>query len=185
MNKTSIRMAGGAAAALSITATYTDARSQVAFASNSVPATYCENSACEPVTLGISSGDSFVVHRWGNHREEIRIANIDAPSPQARCMGERVSGERASVGLRQTLTGSTFTMARLSTDSRGSIALVSIDRRDLGHKLVLLHLVWPWEPRHRSWCGSLLQAPAHAGRRLHELQQSIHKSARNQVTSRK
>jgi endonuclease YncB( thermonuclease family) len=152
MNKASIQIAGAAAALFAITASYTDAQSQLGFASNNVPATYCENSACEPVMLQISSGDSFIVHRWGNHREEIRIANIDAPSLQARCIGERASGERATVGLRQSLAGSTFTMARLSTDSGGSIALVSIDRRDLGHQLVLRNLVWPWEPRHRSWC---------------------------------
>ncbi|WP_234711764.1 thermonuclease family protein [Rhizobium rhizogenes] len=119
----------------------------------SVHATYCENSACEPVTLRISSGDSFVMHRWGDHREQVRIANIDAPDEHARCFGERTSAERAADRLSQLLNRSTFTMARIDTDQRGnSIAFVSISRRDLGHQLVRERLVWPWEPRHRSWC---------------------------------
>ncbi|WEO70158.1 thermonuclease family protein [Rhizobium rhizogenes] len=130
-----------------------DARGQVANVSFSVHATYCENSACEPVTLWVSSGDSFVMHRWGNHREQISIANIDAPDGRARCIGERISAEQATDRLSQLLDGSSFTIARINTDHRGnSVAFVSINRRDLGHQLVRERLVWPWEPRHRSWC---------------------------------
>ncbi|MCJ9719995.1 thermonuclease family protein [Agrobacterium sp. SHOUNA12C] len=93
------------------------------------------------------------MHRWGNHREQIRIANIDAPDGHARCFGERTSAQRATDRLSHLLNTSTFTMARISTDHRGSsIAFVSINRRDLGHQLVREWLVWPWEPRHRSWC---------------------------------
>ncbi|OCJ02487.1 hypothetical protein A6U85_30430 [Agrobacterium sp. 13-626] len=119
----------------------------------SVHATYCENSACEPVTLQISGGDSFVIYRWGNHRQPIRIANIDAPDGRARCMGEKERAMLAADRLGQLLNGSTFTMARVSTDRRGSsLAFVSVDRWDLGHVLIRARLVWPWEPRHRSWC---------------------------------
>ncbi|MGO4566931.1 thermonuclease family protein [Rhizobium sp. 2YAF20] len=119
----------------------------------SVHATYCENSTCEPVTLQISAGDNFIISKWGNHRETIRIVNIDAPNHRARCVGERESAERATVRLGQLLTGSTFTTARVSTDRRGnSIAFVSINRRDLGHQLAREQLVWPWEPKHRPWC---------------------------------
>ncbi|NTG30114.1 nuclease [Agrobacterium rhizogenes] len=130
-----------------------DARGRAANVSFSVRATFCENSACEPVTLRISSGDSFVMHRWGNHREQVRIANIDAPDGNARCIGERTSAERATDRLGHLLNGSAFTIARINMDRRGnSIAFVSINRRDLGHQLVRERLVWPWEPRHRSWC---------------------------------
>jgi endonuclease YncB( thermonuclease family) len=125
----------------------------VADVSFSVPATYCENSACEPVTLRISIGDRFVIHRWGNHREQIRIANIDAPDGHARCFGEQASAQRATDRLSQLLNTSTFTLARISADHHGnSIAFVSISRRDLGHQLMRERLVWPWKPRHRSWC---------------------------------
>ncbi|NEJ25449.1 nuclease [Rhizobium leguminosarum] len=131
----------------------TDARSPTAIVSISVHATYCENSACEPVTLQISNGDSFVVNRWGNHRETIRIANIDAPNDRARCIGEKDSAERATVRLGQLLSGSTFTMARVGTDRHSnSMAFVSVDRHDLGHELVRERLTWPWEPKHRFWC---------------------------------
>lgn len=130
-----------------------DAQGRVANVSFSVHATYCENSACEPVTLRISSGDSFVMHRWGNHREQIRIANIDAPDGRARCLGERTNAQRATDRLGQLLNGSTFTIARINTDHRGnSIVFVSSNRGDLGHQLVRERLVWPWEQRHRSWC---------------------------------
>ncbi|CAN7718569.1 thermonuclease family protein [Rhizobium rhizogenes] len=119
----------------------------------SVHATYCENSACEPVTLQISGGDSFVIYRWGNHREPVRIANIDAPDGRARCMDEKERARLAADRLGQFLNGSTFTMARVGTERRGSsIAFVSVDRRDLGHELIRERVVWPSEPRHRSWC---------------------------------
>ncbi|KAA6474505.1 thermonuclease family protein [Agrobacterium sp. SHOUNA12C] len=139
-------------ALLSITVTTpVDAQGGVANVSFSVNATYCENSACEPVTLRISSGDSLVMQRWGNHREQIRIANIDAPDGRARCIGERTSAEQATERLSQLLDGSSFTIARINTDHRGnSVAFVSINRRDVGHQLVRERLVWPWEPRHRS-----------------------------------
>jgi endonuclease YncB( thermonuclease family) len=155
MKKFRTQMAGAAVATLlSIAVTWrADAQSPTAYVSFSVHATYCENSACEPVTLQISNGDSFIVNRWGNHREAIRIANIDAPDGRTRCVGERESAERATVRLGQLLTGSTFTMARVGTDRRGnSIAFVSVDRRDLGHELVRERRALPWEPRYRSWC---------------------------------
>ncbi|OCJ22192.1 hypothetical protein A6U88_30305 [Agrobacterium sp. B131/95] len=119
----------------------------------SVHATYCENSACEPVTLQIASGDSFVIYRWGNHREPVRIANIDAPDGRAQCVRERERALLAADRLGQLLNWSTFTMARVGTDRRGnSLSFVSVDRRDLGHELTRQRVVWPWEPRHRSWC---------------------------------
>jgi endonuclease YncB( thermonuclease family) len=154
MNKFRTQTGAAVATLLSIAVpSPADARSPTAFVSFSVHATYCDNSACEPVTLQISSGDSFIVNRWGDHRERVRIANIDAPNPRARCIGEKESAERATVRLGQLLSGSTFTMARVGTDRRGnSIAFVSINRRDLGHQLVREQLVWPWEPKHRSWC---------------------------------
>ncbi|NTI52819.1 thermonuclease family protein [Agrobacterium rhizogenes] len=130
-----------------------DARGQVANVSFSVHATYCENSACEPVTLRISSGDSFVMHRWGDHREQVRIANIDAPDGRARCIRERERALLAAGRLGQFLNGSTFTIARVNTDRGGnSIAFVSVDRRDLGYMLIRERVAWLWEPKHRSWC---------------------------------
>lgn len=119
----------------------------------SVHATLCENSACEPVTLQILRGDRFVMYRWGNHREDIRIANIDAPDGQARCPGEQTSARRAADRLGQKLNGSAFTLARIDADRGGNtLAFVSIDHRDLGHELIRKGVVLPWEPKHRSWC---------------------------------
>ncbi|NTF97877.1 thermonuclease family protein [Rhizobium rhizogenes] len=130
-----------------------DAGARSAIIQAGVHATYCENSACEPVALKIVSGDSFVIYRWGNHREPVRIANIDAPDGRARCMGEKERARLAADRLGQLLNGSTFTMARVGTDRRGnSLSFVSADRRDLGHELIRQRVVWPWEPRHRSWC---------------------------------
>nr|WP_200997133.1 nuclease [Rhizobium rhizogenes]QCL10181.1 putative nuclease [Rhizobium rhizogenes] len=115
----------------------------------SVHATYCQNSACEPVTLQIASGDSFVIYRWGNHRESVHIANIDAPDGRARCMRERERALLAADRLGQLLKGSIFTMARIGTDRHGnSLAFVSVDRQDLGYLLIRERVVRPWEPRH-------------------------------------
>ena len=128
------------------------ATSGIEVVSRSVNATFCENSACEPVSLRIPTGDSFILYRWGDHREPVRIANIDAPLTQANCIGERSSAQRAVDWLAQYLNRATFTMARLHADQSGTIAFVSINNRDLGHMLSRDHVVWPWEPRHRSWC---------------------------------
>lgn len=118
-----------------------------------VHATYCENRACEPVTLQISSGERFVMYRWGNHREEVRIANIDAPDENARCPREKENAQRATDRLGQLLNGSIVTLARIDVDLRGnSLAFVSVDSRDLGHQLISEHLALPREPKHRSRC---------------------------------
>lgn len=128
------------------------AASEIEVVSRSVHATFCENSACEPVSLRIRTGDSFIMDRWGDHREAVRIANIDAPLTQANCIGERSSAQRAVDRLAQYLDRATLTMARLHTDQSGTIAFVSVNNRDLGHMLARDRVVRPWEPRHRSWC---------------------------------
>lgn len=120
--------------------------------SRSVNATFCENSACEPASLRIPTGDSFIMYRWGDHREPVRIANIDAPLINAKCIREQASAQLAIDRLAQYLNQATFTMARLHTDRSGTIAFVSINKRDLGHMLSRDGVVWPWEPRHRSRC---------------------------------
>ncbi|WP_349963419.1 nuclease [Rhizobium sp. ZPR3] len=126
--------------------------SHIDVVSRSVSATFCENSACEPVSLRIPTGDSFIMYRWGDHREPVRIANIDAPLINAKCIREQASAQLAIDRLAQYLYQATFTMARLYTDRSGTIAFVSANRWDLGHMLSRDRVVWPWEPRHRSWC---------------------------------
>ncbi|OEC93634.1 hypothetical protein A9Z06_09330 [Rhizobium sp. YK2] len=120
--------------------------------SRSVNATFCENKACEPVSVRIRTGDTFIMYRWGDHREPVRIANIDAPHTHANCIGERVNAQRAVDRLARYLNRATFTMARLHTDQAGTIAFVSINNRDLGDILSRDRVVRPWEPRHHSWC---------------------------------
>ena len=122
MSKSRTQMAGAAVATLlSIAVTApadTDARSAVI--RFSVHANYCQNSACEPVTLEILGGDSFGINRSGNHREPVRIANIDAQNSRARRM--RGSGRTllAADRLGKVLNDSTFMMARVGTDRRGN-----------------------------------------------------------------
>jgi hypothetical protein len=125
---------------------------RIEVASRSVNATFCENSACEAATLRIPTGDSFIMYRWGDHREPVRIANIDAPLINAKCLGEQTRAQLAVDRLAQDLNQATFTMARLHSDRSGTIAFVSVNKRDLGHMLSRDRVVWPWEPRHRSWC---------------------------------
>ena len=116
-------------------------------------ATFCDNAACEPVTVTIANGQTFVIHRWGNHREQVKIANIATPTGKAKCAAERDLGRRAMSRLSQLLDGATLTMARISQDgSSPTIAMVSVNGRDVGNTLIRERLAFPAEPRSRSWC---------------------------------
>lgn len=148
-------LAGAAASALVAWAVIspTSAASRSADIGLIFRAIYCDNSACEPVTLQVQSGDRFVMSRWGDHHERIRIANIDAPDCRARCLSGRASAQQARARLAELLYGSRFTTARIDTDRRGNtVAMVTVNRRDVGHALIRERLVWPMEKRHHSWC---------------------------------
>lgn len=118
-----------------------------------VPARYCHNTACEPVTLRIWSGDSFVMDRLGRHHESITIANIEAASAASSCPAEAISADDAKRQLSSLLRNQTFFLARVAgeKDSR-SAAFVTVNRRDIGKRMIDLRQARPWEGNRRPWC---------------------------------
>lgn len=118
-----------------------------------VTARYCEDKTCEPVTLRIWSGDTFVMDRLGPHEERIRIANIDAPDVVPRCPTEAALAQEAKNQLRSILSGSTFALARVSGEKdRASFAFVNVNGRDVGKKMMDQRHARPLERPARPWC---------------------------------
>ncbi len=118
-----------------------------------VSARYCENTACESVTLGIWRGDSFVMHRLGPHEERIRIANIDAADVVARCPAESAIAQEAKLQLMSILNGSTFVLARVSGEKdHASTAFVTANGKDVGKRMMNNHHARALEQPPQPWC---------------------------------
>ncbi len=118
-----------------------------------VRARYCEDTACEPVTLRIWSGDTFSMDRLGQHHELVTIANIDAADVHAPCAAEVVAAQSAKRQLVALFEGRTFVLARVAgrKDAR-SIAFVTAGGRDLGKMMMDSHQARPYETPPRPWC---------------------------------
>lgn len=118
-----------------------------------VSARYCEDTACEPVTLRIWSGDTFIMDRLGPHYERIRIANIDAAKVIARCATEATIAQDAKLQLMAILSTSTFVLARVADGKDGaSTAFVTANGRDVGKSMMDRHLASSHEHSRRTWC---------------------------------
>ncbi|MNE62700.1 hypothetical protein D3C80_1579970 [compost metagenome] len=118
-----------------------------------VSARYCEDMACEPVTLRIWSGDTFIMDRLGPHQEHVRIANIDAADVIARCPAEAAVAQDAKLQLMAILSNSTFVLARVTGEKdRASNAFVTANGRDVGKSMMDLHLASPQESSRRTRC---------------------------------
>lgn len=118
-----------------------------------VSARYCEDTACEPVTLRIWSGDTFVMDRLGQHHESIRIANIEAANVLAGCPTESTIAQGAKLQLMSVLQNSTFVLARVSGQKdRQSAAFVTANGRDVGKTMMDRHHARPFETPRRPWC---------------------------------
>jgi endonuclease YncB( thermonuclease family) len=118
-----------------------------------VSARYCEDTACEPVTLRILSGDTFVMDRLGQHHEVVTIANIQAPSVHARCNAEADAAQSAKRQLTTLLENRTFVLARVAgrKDAR-SMAFVTVAGRDVGKMMMDRQSALPFEAPPRPWC---------------------------------
>ena len=118
-----------------------------------VTARYCEDTACEPVSLRILSGDTFVMDRLGQHHEVFTIANIQAPDVHARCNSEAQAAQSAKHQLTTLLKNRAFVLARVAgrQDAR-SIAFVTVAGRDVGKMMMDRHSALPFETPPRPWC---------------------------------
>lgn len=117
-----------------------------------VSARYCEDSACERVTLRIWSGDTFIMDRLGPHQERIRIANIDAADVIASCATEATVAQDAKLQLMAILANSSIVLARVSVSERVSMAFVTANGRDVGKSMMDRRYARPFEQPARSWC---------------------------------
>ena len=96
----------------------------------------------------IVDGDTF----WWKG-EKIRIADIDAPEKDASCAFERRLARHATEGLVRLLQ-QPFKITRTGKDRFGrTLALVSVDGRDVGATLVDAGLARPWTGHKEHWCG--------------------------------
>lgn len=101
----------------------------------------------------IEDGDAFRAATG----ERIRIAAIDAPETmrdRARCALEIVRGRAARAQLRDLIEWQRVALTPTGRSYNRTVALVSVDGRDIGTEMVRLGVARPW-PRHRpkpDWC---------------------------------
>lgn len=118
-----------------------------------VSARYCEETVCEPVTLWIWSGDTFVMDRLGRHREHIRIANIETANVAAVCPAEAAAAQEAKLRLMSLLQNKALALARVSGEKDNqSAAFVTVSGHDIGKTMMDLHDARPYETPRRPWC---------------------------------
>lgn len=92
--------------------------------------------------LRVIDGDTFVYLG-----ETIRIADIDTPElNRFDCEREKLMGREARGALKALLaTGKIKLARREKKDQYGrTVAFVTVDRRDIGRKLVQIGLAQPW-----------------------------------------
>lgn len=100
-------------------------------------------------------GDTFEIEG-----ETVRISNIDTPElpPRSRCLAEQRLAVAAKAALGDVLEmewGSAPVLQRNGRDRYGrTLALVSINGRDVGEEMVRLGVAEPWGGRRASWCST-------------------------------
>lgn len=106
---------------------------------------------CQPTNLRIWDGDTF---RVGSFRgESVRILNIDAPEIEGRCRYETNLAQDSKHRLAELLAGQRVQIHRQSKDRYGrTLAVNSVNGRDLGDQLVGEGLARTWNGRREPWC---------------------------------
>lgn len=108
-------------------------------------------------TVTVTDGDTLTVGG-----ERIRIANIDTPEIQrSQCDAERRLGLVAKRRLAQLVGEGGITIKRgdpatgRQTDRHGrTLALISVNGRDVGRVLIAEGLAREWAGRREPWCAS-------------------------------
>ncbi|UXN66076.1 thermonuclease family protein (plasmid) [Phyllobacterium sp. A18/5-2] len=96
---------------------------------------------------------------WLN-REKIRLANIDTPEISgAKCESELARGLEANTALNRLLDGKELRITRGYPKTRRMIdrygrtlALVSVNGKDVGETLIERNLARRWTGRRQPWC---------------------------------
>ena len=107
--------------------------------------------AIPPAEIRVIDGDTF---RAG--REIIRIENIDAPESgnRARCTAENYLSQLATEKLRELLSRGSVQIERHGLDPfKRTLALASVNGRDVGQQMIEYRLAVAWVGRRHDWCG--------------------------------
>ncbi len=108
---------------------------------------------------GSGSNENCVVDGeifWLNG-EQIRIANIDAPQLDGRCLSETARAREARATLQQLLDNQPIELRGKGRDAFGRVlAEVHIPNGDVGRKMVRFNVAASWKGREEpvsTWCG--------------------------------
>jgi len=113
------------------------------------PMPYCDGSPNENCVV---DGEIF----WLNG-EQIRVANVDAPQLDGRCLSETARAREARATLQQLLDNQPIELRGKGRDAFGRVlAEVHIPGGDVGRKLVRFNVAASWKGREEpvsTWCG--------------------------------
>ncbi|WP_370320116.1 thermonuclease family protein [Oricola sp.] len=113
------------------------------------PMPFCGSGANENCVV---DGEIF----WLNG-EEIRIANIDAPQLEGRCLSETARAREARATLQQLLDNQPIELRGKGRDAFGRVlAEVHTSEGDVGRKMVRFNVAATWKGREEpvsTWCG--------------------------------
>ena len=113
------------------------------------PMPYCGSGPHENCVV---DGEIF----WLNG-EQIRIANVDAPQLDGRCLSETARAREARATLQQLLDNQPIELRGKGRDAFGRVlAKVRIPDGDVGRKLVRFNVAATWKGREEpvsTWCG--------------------------------
>jgi len=113
------------------------------------PMPFCGNGPHENCVV---DGEIF----WLNG-EQIRIANIDAPQLDGRCLSETARAREARATLQQLLDNQPIELRGKGRDAFGRVlAEVRVSDSDVGRKMVRFNVATTWKGREEpvsTWCG--------------------------------
>lgn len=113
------------------------------------PMPYCDGGVNENCVV---DGEIF----WLNG-EQIRVANVDAPQLEGRCLSETARAREARATLQQLLDNQPIELRGKGRDAFGRVlAEVHVPAGDVGRQLVRFNVAASWKGREEpvsTWCG--------------------------------
>ncbi|MCK7615934.1 thermonuclease family protein [Roseibium sediminicola] len=109
-------------------------------------------SVCQPETLRIWDGDSFLIGLQSGS-EKVRVENIDTPEIDGKCSAERRMAVSAKKRFAAIVANQKVQVLRSGQDKYGrTLAHVLVNGSDVGQQLVAEGLARPWAGRREPWC---------------------------------
>lgn len=111
---------------------------------------------CSGTTIATCVVDGDTVRIDG---KRIRLADVDAPEPTGRCVGERILAAKAAGRLAELLAPGDYDIVpgdpsdgRLTDRYGRALAVISVDGVSVGATLVQEGLARPWRGARENWC---------------------------------